>query len=129
MKIFVTLLMGLFFVGSAFAQTAAPVSKGKQLFTEKKCVSCHTIESEGIAKKSPTAKMNGPDLSAAGTDAKPGFIAKFLAKETDLHGKKHMSTLKGTDDETKTLVAYLEGLKGKKEVKEMKEVKDAKAKK
>ena len=67
--------------------------------------------------------MIGPDLSAVGADAKPGFIAKFLAKETDLHGKKHMGTFKGTDDEQKTLVSYLESLKGKKEVK------DAKAKK
>ena len=122
MKILVTLLMGLFIIGTAFAQEAAvktmPASNGKQIFIDKKCVGCHTIEAEGIMKKTPTTKMIGPDLSAVGTDAKPGFIAKYITKDADLHGKKHMIKFAGTDDELKTVVSYLEGLKGKKDAKD-----------
>lgn len=116
MKLLITLLMGLFFIGSAFAQDAAPKAAptGKQIFQDKKCGGCHSIEAEGIVKKTPATKTGPPDLSAVGADAKPGFIAKYLSKEADLHGKKHMMKFAGTPEELKTLASYLEGLKGKK---------------
>jgi mono/diheme cytochrome c family protein len=134
MKMMITLLMGVFFVGAAFAQEAAkkeaPAMSGKQIFIDKKCVGCHSIEAEGIVKKTPSTVKNAPpDLSAVGADAKPGFLAKYITKEADLHGKKHMIKFAGTDAELKTLTAYLEGLKGKKEMKEMKEMPAPKEKK
>lgn len=134
MKLLIALLMGLFLIGSAVAQEKAvkeaPASKGKQIFVEKKCVGCHSIEAEGLTKKTPsTTKSGPPDLSAVGADVKPGFIAKYLSKEADLHGKKHMMKFAGSDEDLKTLASYLEGLKGKKEMKEMKEMKETKEKK
>jgi mono/diheme cytochrome c family protein len=117
MKLLITLLMGFFFVGSALASEDAPASAGKKIFTEKKCNGCHSIEAEGIVKKTAATKTGPPDLSAVGASAKPGFIAKYLMKEADVKGKKHMMKFAGTPEELKTLAEYLEGLKGKAEEK------------
>lgn len=129
MKITLALIVSLFIVGTAWAEdgTAKDAPKGKQIFLDKKCNQCHSIESEGIMKKTPsTSKTGPPDLSAVGAEVKPGFIAKYLQKDAELHGKKHMIKFSGTDEDLKTLTSYLEGLKSKKDVKEMKEMKDTK---
>jgi len=117
MNVFITLLMGFFFVGAAFAEDAAPASAGKKIFMDKKCSGCHSIEAEGIVKKTPATKTGPPDLSAVGAEVKSGFIAKYLMKEADIKGKKHMMKFAGTPEELKTLAGYLEGLKGKAEEK------------
>lgn len=130
MKITFALIVSLFVIGSAWAQDAAGKAApktGKQIFLDKKCNQCHSIESEGITKKTPsTAKSGPPDLSNVGAEVKPGFVAKYVTKEADLHGKKHMIKFMGTDEELKTLSAYLEGLKTKADVKAPKEMKDSK---
>ncbi|HLP16839.1 MAG TPA: cytochrome c [Bacteroidota bacterium] len=127
MKVTLALIVSLFIIGTAWAEegaakTAAP--KGKQIFLDKKCNQCHSIESEGVMKKTPsTSKTGPPDLSNVGSDLKASDIEKFLKKETDLHGKKHMMKFAGTDEDLKTLASYLEGLKSKKDAKETKEKK------
>ena len=122
MKITLALIVSLFIVGTAWAaEEAKEAPKGKQVFLDKKCNQCHAIESEGITKKTPsTSKSGPPDLSAVGSDVKPGFIEKYLNKEADLHGKKHMMKFAGSPEDLKALASYLEGLKGKAEAKEKK---------
>jgi mono/diheme cytochrome c family protein len=132
MKITLALIISLFVIGSAWAADGtakdASVPKGKAVFLDKKCNQCHSIESEGVTKKTPGPTKPGgpPDLSSVGADVKPGFIAKYLQKDADLHGKKHMIKFAGSDDDLKALSSYLEGLKTKKDVKTTKEMKDTK---
>jgi cytochrome c551/c552 len=91
----------------------APVSyaaDGKALFAEKKCDLCHTIESQGIQKKSE--KMKGAELSDAGNRVSSAdWLKKFLTQEELKEGEKHQRKWKGTDEELDTLANWILSLK------------------
>ena len=94
------------------AARAAGEAPGKEIFLAQKCNTCHTIDSQKIARTSTSDKMKGPDLSNVGGEHLAPWIAQWLKKEvaaTD--GKKHMPTWKGTDAEMKTLTDWLSTLK------------------
>jgi mono/diheme cytochrome c family protein len=94
-------------VGAAPATYAAD---GKALFTEKKCDLCHSIESQGIQKKSE--KMKGAELSDAGnmvSDAE--WLKKFLTQDELKDGDKHQRKWKGTDEELNAIVTWIMSLK------------------
>jgi cytochrome c553 len=82
-------------------------SEGKKVFTDKKCMSCHTVESEGIESK----KKDAHDLSTVGTDRDADFFMKYLKKEEKIEGKEHKIAFKGTDEELKDLADFLATLK------------------
>ncbi|MGE5316143.1 MAG: c-type cytochrome [Acidobacteriota bacterium] len=128
MKLTLALLVSLFVIGTAWAEDSSSkdTPKGKQVFLDKKCNQCHSIQSDGIAKKGAVTKAGPPDLSAVGADMKADDIEKYLKKETDLHGKKHGMKFSGSETDLKELASYLEGLKTKKDTKDMKEMKDTK---
>jgi len=105
--------------------TARAEKSGKDLFVEKKCNKCHSIDAEKIAKKEEPgeAEEEGeeaggkeekkpPDLSGVGKKHDADWITGWLQKKikTD-KGKKHKGKFKGTDEELKTLVTWLSGLK------------------
>lgn len=123
------LVMGM--SGAAIAADEAP-APGKQLFLANKCNSCHTIASQGVEKKSAaeaeeaketkepaaeakegaaTTSKKVPDLGGVGVERKADWIVKYLSKLEAIDGKKHMKKFRGTDDELKTLAAWLESLK------------------
>jgi len=87
-------------------QTEEP--KGKLLFKENKCITCHAVESQGFVKK---GKSSAPDLSDVGNSLKPEFMTKYLKKEEKLNDAKHMGNFKGSQDELKVLVDWLSSLK------------------
>ncbi|HEY7160879.1 MAG TPA: c-type cytochrome [Acidobacteriota bacterium] len=89
------------------ADTAMPA--GQKLFMDKKCNTCHSIDSVKITKKMASSKA--PDLSNVGAEKNAEWIAKWLNKEVDVNGKKHSATFKGTPEETKTLSDWLATLK------------------
>lgn len=129
--------------GSVRAEEAKDAKEpaGKKLFLENKCNSCHSIEAAGVekAKKAETEAAatekkdaaaaektttvpahKPPDLSSIGLDQNAEWIGKFLKKEVAAQdGKKHMKLWKGTDEDLKTLTAWLGEQKAEK--------KDAKA--
>ena len=82
-----------------------------KLFQDKKCNTCHSIESQKVEKKMASSKA--PDLSNVGSTRDAAWITKWLNKEVDMDGKKHPSTWSGTADEEKTLADWLATLKKK----------------
>jgi len=112
----VALLVLVLWTGTARAEKS-----GKELFLEKKCNKCHSIDSEKIAKKEEPAEEGEeaggeeekpPDLSGIGKKQNADWLTKWMKKEVkNDDGKKHKGKFKGTDDELKAIVDYLAGLK------------------
>ena len=88
---------------------------GKSLFEENKCNKCHSIESQGISRvgDAPPGGKLPPDLSGVGLKHDAEWMTKWLHKEVELNGKKHMKKFAGSDDELKTLTTWLATLKKK----------------
>ena len=99
------LAVGLASVGQVEA------ADGKALFESKKCNLCHSIESQGITKKSE--KMKGAELSDAGNMVESAdALKKFLTQETmGKDGKKHQKKWSGTDEELDAIVTWVMSLK------------------
>lgn len=96
---------------SMYAEDAKPID-AKQLFQDKKCNSCHSVDAIAIAKTNANSKA--PDLSNIGSTADADYFTKYLKKEVEHEGKKHGMAFKGTDDELKALATWLSGLKTEK---------------
>jgi cbb3-type cytochrome oxidase cytochrome c subunit len=93
----------------AIAADTGAMPAGQKLFMDKKCNTCHSLESLKIPKKLASSK--GPDLSNVGAQRTSDWIVKWLKKEVDLNGKKHLSAFSGTPEEAKTLSDWLATLK------------------
>jgi mono/diheme cytochrome c family protein len=91
---------------SMAADTAAA---GQKLFMDKKCNTCHSVDSMKITKKLASSKA--PDLSNIGAEKNAEWIQKWLKKEVDLNGKKHTPTWGGTPEDLKTLSEWVASLK------------------
>lgn len=109
-------LLGTAIVVFAFLVAFAPIAKGDdaapsgaKLFVDKKCNTCHAIESQKIEKKMASSKA--PDLSNVGATQNAEWITKWLNKEVDLEGKKHPATWSGKPEEQKALADWLATLK------------------
>jgi len=109
--LFVFLIVALY--GFAFSMSPAEQPDGKKIFTENKCSTCHSIESEGIVRKSKIEKNIPPDLSHLSKTFTRDKLFNYLKKNETLNDKKHPANFKGTDDELKTLAKWLTGLKPK----------------
>jgi mono/diheme cytochrome c family protein len=97
------------------AFTADAAADGKALFLQNKCNMCHTIDALQIAKLSGKKTEGGPpDLSTVGSRHNAEWITKFLKKETEQNGKKHMKTFTGKPEDLQTIASWLETLKGQK---------------
>jgi len=96
----------------AAADTAAP--PGKVAFVDLKCSICHSIESQGVERKSKSEKTKGPDLSTIGATHDADWLGKFLRKEVaNEHGKKHEKEFKGTPEQLQQIAQFLASLKTK----------------
>jgi mono/diheme cytochrome c family protein len=85
------------------AASAAP--DGKQVFLDQKCNMCHTVSSAGIT---PTSKIKAPDLAGLASKEDAAFLTKFIKKEADKNGKKHVKNFTGTDEDLAAVVAWLQ---------------------
>ena len=100
----------LAFAGSAAAQDAATIEKGKQVYAAQKCQGCHNIAGKGY--KANTLDGVGKKLSAA--DIKAWILTpKDMATKSKATGKPPMpdryAKLPAADVDA--LVAYLQTLK------------------
>jgi len=112
-RIFAGIAISLaFLVLSVAIARAEDVPAGQKLFLDKKCNTCHSIDSVKITKKLATSKA--PDLSNVGSERNAEWITKWMNKEVELNGKKHTPTWSGTPEEQKTLVEWVASLKTKK---------------
>lgn len=108
------MLAGAAILVLAFVVCFASVSNaddpaGQKLFMEKKCNSCHSIDSLKIEKKMASSK--GGDMSNIGATRDAEWVTKWMNKEVDLEGKKHPAAWTGKPEELKTLADWLATLK------------------
>jgi cbb3-type cytochrome oxidase cytochrome c subunit len=90
-------------------------ASGKSIFVDNKCTKCHSIESQGLQRAGdpPPGGKLPPDLSGVGLKHDTEWMTKWLHKEVEQNGKKHMKKFSGSDDELKTLTTWLATLKKK----------------
>jgi hypothetical protein len=103
--LFISFFILIIFYG--FGVNSTSDHPGKTIFIEKKCITCHSVDSEGVTSKAK--KKN--DLSEIGSTYKADFLSKFLTKQENINNKKHGTAFKGTEDELKSLTSWLETLK------------------
>ena len=104
-------LFVLALAGSAAAQDAATIDKGKQLFTAQKCQACHSIA--GVGNKNGMLDEVGTKLKA--DDIRQWIVAapEMAAKVKSERKPLMKSYPKLAKDEVDALVAYLSSLKKK----------------
>ena len=94
--------------------SAAASSPGLTAFVDLKCSLCHSIESQGVERKSKSEKTKGPDLSTIGATHDAAWLAKFIRKEVaNADGKKHEKDFKGTPEQLQQIAEFLASLKTK----------------
>ncbi|MDP4200173.1 MAG: OmpA family protein [Bacteroidota bacterium] len=89
---------------------------GKSIFLDNKCSSCHSIESQGIARtgSGPVGGKEPPDLSTVGLRHSASWMTQWLQKEVEMNGKKHLKKFAGSDDDLASLTSWLASLKSAK---------------
>ena len=87
---------------------------GKSIFLDNKCNKCHTITSQGIERQgtAPEGKTP-PDLSGVGLKHNSDWMQKWLNKEEEQNGKKHIKKFGGSTEDLKTLTNWLASQKKK----------------
>lgn len=91
-------------VVSARADVAA-TPDGKKVFLDQKCNMCHAVSSAGIE---PTGKIKAPDLAGLASKEDAAWLGKFLRKDADKNGKKHLKAFTGSDEDLKAVIAWLQ---------------------
>ena len=94
----VTTLISLFVGANAVA-----LSKGEQVYVDKKCSLCHEIDGMG-------GKFGG-DLSHVGFKRDAAWLKRFMRDPKTLKPGAMMQPFTGTDGELEALVDYLASLK------------------
>jgi mono/diheme cytochrome c family protein len=89
----------------ALAAGASAAPDGKDVFLAQKCNVCHAVSSAGITA---TGKIKAPDLTGLAAQEDPAWVTRFLKKQADKKGKKHVKPYTGTDEELAALVAWLQ---------------------
>ncbi len=114
-KLAVAILFGVVILIPAAGVSARTASSGgKAIFVSNNCTKCHSIESQGLDRAGPPPAGTGklpPDLSAVGLKHTSDWMQKWLTKEEEMNGKKHLKKFGGTDDELSTLTTWLATLK------------------
>lgn len=104
---------------------AGDSDKGKELFKEKKCASCHTIKVLGIGKQGEAEKddesegvkkVDPPDLTGLSdkkltSDFLKGYLKK---KEVNKENRKHPKKFKGSDEDMETMISFLQSIPAEK---------------
>ncbi|MBT8379477.1 MAG: cytochrome c [Ignavibacteria bacterium] len=103
--LFISAIVALFAFAFSFSQSDEV--DGQQIFTDSKCIKCHSVESLEITSK----KDDALDLSNVGADSDAEFLKKYLVKEETMNDKKHKTKFKGSEEELNTLVDWLLTLK------------------
>lgn len=110
-------IVGLALFLACTGASAAP--GGQQLFVDKKCNKCHSVEAKGIAalpKESDDDEEGDDakkpkDLSKVGAEHDAAYIQGWIKREVEKEGKKHKFKVKATDEEIAALSDWLAALK------------------
>jgi mono/diheme cytochrome c family protein len=90
---------------ASYRRRQASYSKGRDLFTEKGCVACHSV-----TRNEPCLTDRVPNLSDAGLKLSSRWIATWLEGPADLSPETAMPRLMLTEEERRDLTRYLKGL-------------------
>ena len=107
MKSLALIVLIAFFFGSMFG--FAPKKEPKELFVNNKCNMCHSVPKVDIKSKMPTKYPELPNKIAK--DTKVDELVKFIKQETNLNGKKHGLKFRGSEDELKSILKWLQEIK------------------
>lgn len=100
------------FVLAPSAPVAAEEGAGNA-FVDQKCNMCHSVSSAGIEAKVKSEAMKGPDLAGVTSRHESEWLGKFLRREVQLNGADHKKEFKGSDEDLKALITWLDGQKAK----------------
>jgi ubiquinol-cytochrome c reductase cytochrome b subunit len=84
------------------ARTDDPVARGRSVFEEMECQSCHLVDGMGEAY--------GPDLTHVARRVRDDYLEPFLRNPARLYPAAEMSPFDGSNEELQALLAYLRSL-------------------
>ena len=79
-----------------------PMSRGRTVFEEMECQSCHLVDGVGEAY--------GPDLTHVAGRVRDDYLEPFLRNPARLYPAAEMSPFDGSNEELRALLAYLRSL-------------------
>jgi len=79
-----------------------PISRGRTVFEEMECQSCHLVDGVGEAY--------GPDLTHVAGRVRDDYLEPFLRNPARLYPAAEMSPFDGSNEELRALLAYLRSL-------------------
>ena len=95
----IAVVLGGVVFASASAQNSALIDEGQRAFMEQGCYGCHTVGKVGTPI--------GPDLSHVGAKYRAEYLARWLRDPSYLRPSTHMPTLELTDDDIRSIAAFL----------------------
>lgn len=87
-------------VQAASAEPAGDVAKGKAIFAEARCISCHTLEGKGNG--------SAPELSKVASRASAGWLLAFIRDPHAFNPRTRMPRFNFSDADVRHVVAYME---------------------
>jgi len=87
-------------IAAAAQEAPGSAASGKKLFSESRCISCHTVEGKGNG--------SAPELSKVASRANRGWLLAFLRDPQAFNPRTRMPRYHFNDEESRDVVAYLE---------------------
>jgi mono/diheme cytochrome c family protein len=87
-------------ITAAGQEPAGDPANGKKLFSESRCISCHTVEGKGNG--------SAPELSRIASSVTRAWLLAFVRDPQAFNPKTRMPRYHFSDTETRDLVAYME---------------------
>lgn len=82
------------------ALPAGDAAKGKALFAESRCISCHTVEGKGNG--------SAPELSMVASRASAGWLIAFISDPHAINPRTRMPQFNFSEADVRNVVAYME---------------------
>jgi cbb3-type cytochrome oxidase cytochrome c subunit len=80
---------------------AGVVERGRKMFNEYRCVTCHAVDGKG--------GEIGPDLAKVGSKIRPGWLLKWLRNPHEIMPSSQMPVYNFTEQDIRDLAAFLIG--------------------
>jgi mono/diheme cytochrome c family protein len=87
-------------IDAASAEAPGDAANGKKVFSESRCISCHTVEGKGNG--------SAPELSKIASAATRGWLLAFLRDPHAFNPRTRMPAYHLSDAESRDVVAYME---------------------
>jgi mono/diheme cytochrome c family protein len=87
-------------IQSAGEEPAGNAANGKKLFSESRCISCHTVEGKGNG--------SAPELSKVASSVTRGWLLAFLRDPQSFYPRTRMPRYHFSESESRDVAAYIE---------------------